>query len=270
MPFPLKIINYSKIYTKELETIALIYKTTVHEVLKMLIRVSEYNNVDYQIMLNIIIEHNFLNKIKTIDGFIRILIRLKGINDSDTLTYKNIVIQKIIQRSELTERLFSYCIRNYKNMTVEELEDNRAGTYICFNVADYIAMLWNGNVTMLYSNSKELSLDEFYNLSNRDGVYLCNVDTPIEGHAFVLYIKGNDMILYNSYGGIDRIYTLNTNTKEWFDEFIKFWTLSYKQQYEVLEKLWNLPRSAMIEIYETPSHNSKPLELEQIRVNIVI
>lgn len=128
--------------------------------------------------------------------------------------------------------------------------------FICFTGAKIVEALWKSPKYMPLVETLEgvptidTTPQEIYYLH---GVFIFDLDTDIEGHSFVLEMGSDYITVYNSYGGIDRVFVTDFDRTAWLDTFAGFFDLDYNEQREVYPWLWGFTRNMTDEIlYESP------------------
>ena len=120
---------------------------------------------------------------------------------------------------------------------------------ICFNVANYISSLWRNNIVPKHQPINGNSDTTWEILSNMRGVFQINVSRFYrESHSFVIYIKDDDVIVYQGYGGIAEPSWFVESRERFFDIVING---DYNQVYRLFR------------VKSVPRHNSSNYILDQ-------
>lgn len=182
-------------------------------------------------------------------------------------------------RSDLTKKLFKFCREDFKEEWLVDYAALEKKTpekyheyvtvqpYICFNGAEYIAALflnpkekWSSLVEGDYVETEPITLD----MNTPDGVYMINVDNQFEGHSLVVEIKGDNITVMNTYGGVENIFITNFNKAVWMRVFNTIWTAPVTEQRKLYINLWGFDEKQVNE--SIPEQiGEKPLELHSLR-----
>lgn len=111
-------------------------------------------------------------------------------------------------------------IRQYvKTLDIDQYGDDPTS---CWNSAMYIRKLFNLATVDVDDNEHTYTtkLIDFEQIYQFDGIYMCMTDCNDEFHYFTIAIKDDKLILYSTYGGLNKFIKKQFNKKEWMENFI--------------------------------------------------
>jgi hypothetical protein len=113
--------------------------------------------------------------------------------------------------------------------------------FICLDGAEAIAELWRANDPMRFEIKSTVA--QWYKLKPSQlqymyGVLHLSLNSNLESHAFVLDMRVDTIIVYNSYGGTDAFFITEFSRREWLKWFITFPNQSIKYQKHNYHVLW--------------------------------
>ena len=91
--------------------------------------------------------------------------------------------------------------------------------WICFDGADYISnLLGKYRKKVLYADGKHvlLCLRDFVQVNTGD--YFVELNTPFESHHFIIRMDNQHVVIFNSYGGVDKFCAKKFLKLKWIDE----------------------------------------------------
>jgi hypothetical protein len=111
-------------------------------------------------------------------------------------------------------------------------------TFVCFNVALYVAHLWGMSNERL--NDAKYTRHKWNELNDMRGVFLCDSSTNTEDHSFVLWIRDELIHYYSGYGGhIAPIYRA-FNREKWFSRMTSLPRMNKENRFNTIGILFGL------------------------------
>lgn len=153
-----------------------------------------------------------------------------------------------LKSDQYHQDLYDYA-HNISDTDYSDVEEEK-GWYGCFDVAEFVRYQIKIMVMTLFENQpKEKNLLFLKGLS--DGIYYIEIKNNYESHVFIMYLRQTEIIIINGYGGyVGNPIVVFSDKKEWLESFLNLNQLSYLEQIDTLEKLFNYPRDIMENVYD--------------------
>jgi hypothetical protein len=164
-------------------------------------------------------------------------------------------VMQALNRDDLFECMVAASSKEERDMWKDE--DN---VWICFNGVEIISMLfasddpvsWHVNpddINDVEFDIQEMALEQLRYLN---GVYKFELGNTKESHGFVVYFDKKTVTVFNTYGGVEGVFTPTFNRSEWIESLIGFNNMTLQEQRDTYHTLWELDKEMIVFKFNKP------------------